>query len=140
MKHMKRIQTECENKISGSNEPLTSAENEDGRSIWYIVLLALAPLYLLLIIGIIVFALIMLDRHFILLTNFVLQQGIFIAILTIGMAAAITAYALSIIHAERKIGMWQQNGLSRQANIGQLLLVIAASMMILLIILALFIH
>src|SRR5574340_703107 len=137
---MKRILTGCENKISASKQTITGAENTGSRSLWYIVLLALAPLYLLVIIGVITFALVMLDRHFILLTNFVLQQVIFIAILIIGIAAAIIAYSLSIMYAQRKIGMWRQNGLRRQAIIGQLLLVIVACMMILPIILALFIH
>ncbi|HXX79609.1 MAG TPA: hypothetical protein VEI53_14025 [Ktedonobacteraceae bacterium] len=107
---------------------------------WYIVLLALAPLYLLIIIGVLAFALVMLDRHFILVTNFVLQQDIFIAILIIGIACAIIAYSLSVMHALRKIGMWRQNGLRRQATLGQLLLVMVASIMLFPIILALFIH
>ncbi len=137
---MKHIQTKYENQISDSKKPVAGAGYQDSRSLWYIILLALAPLYLLVIIGVITCAFVMLDRHFILLTNFVLQQVIFIAILIIGIAAAIIAYSLSIMYAQRKIGMWRQNGLRRQAFIGQLLLVIVACMMILPIILALFIH
>ena len=137
---MKRIQTENENKIPDEEESLAGAVNEDSKSLWYIVLLSLAPLYLLIIIGVLIFALIMLGRHFILVTNFVLQQEIFIAILSIGIACAITAYTLSVKHAQRKIGIWRQNGQRRQAIIGQLLLVIVATLMILPIILALFIH
>lgn len=137
---MKRVQTERENNISDSNQPITGAEIEDSRSVWYILLLGLAPLFMLIIIGGIVCALITLDRHLISVTAFVLQQGIFIAILIIGMACAITAYALSLRRAYRKIGMWRQNGLKRQATLGQLLLVLVASMMILPVILALFLH
>ncbi len=137
---MKRIQTKCENKISDLKEPVADAEYQDSRSLWYIILLALAPLYLLIIIGAITFALLMLDRHFILLTNYVLQQVFFIAILIIGISVAIIVYSLSIMFAQRKIGMWLQNGQRRQAIIGQLLLVIVATLLILPIILALFIH
>jgi hypothetical protein len=137
---MKRIQTKCENKISDIKEPVAGSEYQDSRSLWYIVLLTLAPLYLLIIIGVLIFALIMLGRHFILMTNFVVQQEIFIAILSIGIACAITAYTLSVKHAQKKIGMWRQNGQRRQAIVGQLLLVIVATLMILPIILALFIH
>jgi hypothetical protein len=137
---MKRIKSEHENKISNSTLPLTDTKDEGRRSIWYILLLTLAPLYLLVIIGAIVFVLIMLDRHFITLTNFILQQIIFIAIIIIGMAIAIIAYSLSVIHAHRKIGMWRQNGHKMQANVGLLVLAIVASMMILPIILALFFH
>jgi len=137
---MKRIQTERENNIADSNEPLPGAENEGSSGILSIVLLSLAPLYLLLIIGVLIFSFVMLDRHFILLTHFVLQQGIFIAILIIGMAVAIIAYALSVRHVHRTIHTWRQNGLKRQAAIGQLLLVLVASIMILPIILALFLH
>ncbi len=140
MKHMKRIQTKCENKISDLKEPVADAEYQDSRSLWYIILLALAPLYLLIIIGAITFALLMLDRHFILLTNYVLQQVFFITILIIGISVAIIVYSLSIMFAQRKIGMWLQNGQRRQAIIGQLLLVIVATLLILPIILALFIH
>ncbi len=84
--------------------------------------------------------LIMLHRHSILLTNFVLQQTIFIAILIVGMAAAIIFYALSVKRALRNIGMWRQNGQIKQANEGLLVLAIVASIMILPIILALFLH
>jgi hypothetical protein len=138
---MKRIQTTFDNKISDLKEPVAGSEEyQDSRSLWYIVLLSLAPIYLLIIIGVITFALIMLDRHFILLTNYVLQQVIFIAILSIGISVAIIVYSLSIMFAQRKIGMWRQNGQRKQAIIGQLLLVIVATLMILPIILALFIH
>lgn len=118
--------------------PITSTE--DRSSIGYILLLTLAPLYLLAIIGAIVFALIMLDRHFIDLTNFMLQQYIFIIILVFGMLVAIIVYSLSAIHALRKIGSWQQNSHTKQANIGLLILTIVASFMVLPILLALFFH
>ncbi len=137
---MKRIQLEHKNKISKTIEPITSTEDEDKSSIWYILLLTLAPLYLVVTIGAIVFALIMLDRHFIALTNFMLQQYIFIIVLIIGMIGAIIVYSLSVIHALRKIGIWQQNSHTKQANVGLLVLTIVASIMILPVVLALFFH
>jgi ABC-type multidrug transport system permease subunit len=137
---MKRIKLEHENKISKTAVPITGTKDEDRISIWYLLLLTLAPLYLLVIIGVIVLALIMLDRHFISLTNFMLQQIIFIAILIIAMVIAIVAYSLSVIHAHRKIGIWRQNGHKMQANVGLLVLAIVASMMIVPIILTLFFH
>ncbi len=140
MKLMKRVQTSCESKILDSKESLAGSVNEGSRGIWYTVLLTLAPLYLLIIVGALIFALVTLDRHFIFLSNFVLQQAIFIAILIVGIACAIIAYALSVMYVHRKIGMWRQNGLRRQAAIGQLVLVIVACLMILPIILAIFIH
>jgi hypothetical protein len=137
---MKRIQAEYENKIPDPKESLIGAVNEDGRSLWYIVSLSLAPLYLLIIVGAMIFALIMLDRHFISVTNFVFQQGIFITILIIGISFAITAYSLAIKHAHITIDMWRQNCLRKQAILGQLLLIIVASLMILPLILALVIR
>src|SRR6516164_4755027 len=126
---MKRIQAEYENKIPDPKESLIGAVNEDGRSLWYTVLLSLAPLYLLIIVGALIFALIMLDRHFISVTNFIFQQGIFITILVVGITFAITAYSLAIRHAHITIGLWRQNGLRKQAILGQLLLIIVASLM-----------
>jgi hypothetical protein len=120
--------------------PVTGSENEDRSSIWYVLLITLAPLYLLVIIGSIVFALIMLDRHFIGLTNFVLQQYIFIVILIIGLTVAIIVYFRSVMHALRKIGMWQQNSHTKQAKVGPLVLTAVASMMVLPLLLPLFFH
>ena len=137
---MKRLTSVLENKISKTAVPISGTKNADRISMFSILLLTLAPLYFLVIIGVIVLALVMLDRHFITLTNFILQQIIFIAIIIIGMAIAIIAYSLSVIHAHRKIGMWRQNGHKMQANVGLLVLAIVASMMILPIILALSFH
>ena len=131
---------ELENKKSNTTVPITGTKNEDRRSIWYILLISLAPLYLLAIIGAIVFALVMLDRHFISLTNFLLQQKILILIMIFGMAVAISSYAISIIYALRKIGMLRQSGQTRQANVGLVALTIVASIMILPVILALVFH
>ena len=137
---MKRIRIEHENKLSKTTTSITGTEDEDRSSIWHVLVLTLAPLYLLIIIGAIVLGLIMLDRHSILLTNFVLQQVIFIVILIVGMTAAIIFYALSVKRALRNIGMWRQNGHKKQANEGLLVLAIVASIMVLPIILALFFH
>jgi len=137
---MKRMRSEHENKISIITTSITGTEDEDSSSIWHILVLTLAPLYLLIIIGAITLSLIMLDRHAILLTNFVLQQAIFIVILIVGMTAAIIVYSLEVKHALRKIGMWRQNGQIKQANFGLLVLAIVGSIMILPIILALFFH
>jgi hypothetical protein len=137
---MKRIQSEHENKISKTALPITGTKNEDRISMFSVLLLTLAPLYLLVITGVIVLAFVMLDRHFINLTNFILQQIIFIAIIFFGMVIAAVAYSLSVIHAHRKIGMWRQDGHKMQANVGLLVLAIVASMMIVPIILALFFH
>lgn len=137
---MKRIKAEPENKLSKTTVPITGSENEDRSSIWHILVLTLAPLYLLIIIGAIVLALITLDRHFILVSNFALQQNFFIVIMITGMVAAIIVYSLSIMHALRKIEIWRQNGQKKQANEGLLVLGIVASIMILPMILALFFH
>jgi hypothetical protein len=137
---MKRIKSVLENKISKTEVPISGTKNEDRISMFSILLLTLAPLYLLVIIGVIVLALVMLDRYFITLTNFILQQIIFIAIIIIGMAIAIIAYSLSVIHAHRKIGMWRQDDHKMQANVGLLVLAIVASLMILPIILAFSFH
>jgi hypothetical protein len=137
---MNRIQSEHENKISKTKVPITGRKNGDRSSVWYILLLALAPLYFLIVIGAIVLALIWLDRHFISVTNFILQQNIFIGIMIIGMIVAIIVYFLSVNHALRKIGMWRQNSHTKQANAGLLVLALVATIMILPIILALFFH
>jgi len=137
---MKRIKSAHENKISTTTVPITGTKNEDRRSIWYILLLSLAPLYLLAIIGVIVLALVMLDRHFISLTNFLLQQKILILIMIFGMAVAIIIYSVSIIYVLRKIGMLRQNGQTRQANVGLIVLTIVALVMLFPIILVLFFH
>ena len=137
---MKRIRLKHDNKISNTTTSITGTEDEDRSSMWHILVLTLAPLYLLIIIGAIVLGLIMLDRHSILLTNFVLQQAIFIVILIVGMTAAIIFYALSVKRALRNIGMWRQKGQRKQANEGLLVLAIVASVIILPIILALFFH
>ena len=137
---MKRIRLKHENKISNTTTSITGTEDEDSSSIWHILVLTLAPLYLLIIIGAIVLGLIMLDRHSILLTNFVLQQDIFIVILIVGMIVAIIVYSLAVKYALRQFGIWRQNGQIKQANVGLLVLAIVASIMILPIILALFFH
>ena len=99
---MKRIRLEHENKISNITTSISGTEDEDRSSIWHILVLTLAPLYLLIIIGAIILGLIMLDRHSILLTNFVLQQAIFIVILIVGMAVAIIFYALAVMNRTQK--------------------------------------
>jgi hypothetical protein len=137
---MKRIKSEHENQISKTTVPITGTKLEVRGSRWYILLLALAPLYLLVTIGAIVFALVMLDRHFISLTNFLLQQKIFILIMIIGMIIAIIIYSISVIYALRKIGELRQCGHTRQANVGLIVLAIVASIMILPMMLALFFH
>jgi hypothetical protein len=137
---MKRIQSEHENKISKTTVPMIGRKDGYRGSIWYILLLALAPLYFLIIIGAIVLALIWLDRHFISVTNFMLQQNIFIGIMIIGMIVAIMVYSLSVNHALREIGMWRQNSHRKRANAGLLVLALVASIMILPVILALFFH
>jgi hypothetical protein len=137
---MKHIKSKHENQISKTTVPITVTKMEVSRSIWYILLLALAPLYLLVMIGAIILALVMLDRHFIGLTNFLLQQKIFILIMIFGMAIAIIIFSISVIYALRKIGLLRQNGHTRQANVGLMALAIVASLMILPVILALFFH
>jgi len=137
---MKRRKSEHENKQSNTTLSITGTKNEDRRSIWYILLLSLAPLYLLAIIGAIVLALVMLDRHFIGLTNFLLQQKIFILIMILGVISAIIVYAISVMYALRKIGMLRQSGQTKQANAGLIVLAMIACIMILPVILALFFH
>lgn len=137
---MKRINSEHENQISKTTLPITVTINDERWSIWNILFIALAPLYLLVIIGAIVLALVMLDRHFIGLTNFLLQQKIFILIMILGVISAIIVYAISVRNALKKIGVLRQNGHTRQANVGLLVLAMVASIMILPVILALFFH
>lgn len=126
--------------ISKTTIPITGTKKEDRRSLWYIILLALAPLYLLAIIGAIVLALIILIRHLINPTNFLIQQQFFAAVMFTGLAVGIIVYTLSVIYALRKIGTLRQNGYTRQANAGLVVLTIVASIMILPVILALFFH
>ena len=137
---MKRIKSEHENQISKTTVPITGRKIEVRRSIWYILFIALAPLYLLAIIGAIVIALVMLNRDLISPTNFLLQQKIFILIMNLGVISAIIVYAISVMYALRKIGMLRQSGQTRQANVGFVALTIVASIMILPVILALFFH
>jgi len=137
---MKRMKSQPENKISETSEPITDMKNEDRRSIWYILLLALAPLYLLAIIGAILVALVTLSRHLVGTSDFFLQQKIYILIIIIGMIIALIVFTVSVINAHRKIGMLRQSGQIRQANMGLFVLTIVASIMLLPIILALFFH
>ena len=120
--------------------PITGTKKEVRRSIWYILLLTLAPLYLLAIIGAIVLALIILIRHLINPTNFLIQQQFFAAVMFTGLVIAIIVYSISVIYALRKIGTLRQRGYTRQANAGLVVLTIVASIMILPVILALFFH
>ena len=137
---MKRMKSEPENKISETSEPKTDMKNEDRRSIWYILLHTLAPLYLLATIGAILVALVTLSRYLVGTSDFFLQQKIYILIIIIGMIIALIVFTVSVINAHRKIGMLRQSGQIRQANVGLLVLTIVASIMLLPIILALFIH
>jgi hypothetical protein len=137
---MKRIKLEHENKISKTTVPITGSKDGDRSSIWYMLLLVLAPLYFLIIIGAIVLALIWLDRHFISVTNFILQQNIFIGIMIVGMIVAIIVYSLSVNHALKVISIWRQNSHIKQANAGLLVLALVATILVLPIILALFFH
>jgi hypothetical protein len=137
---MKRIKSEQENQISKTALPITGRKIEVRRSIWYILFIALAPLYLLAIIGAIVIALVMLNRDLINPSNFLLQQKIFILIIILGVISAIIVYAISVRNALKKIGMLRKNGHKRQSNVGLLVLAIVASIMILPVILALFFH
>jgi hypothetical protein len=134
------MQSEHENNISKTTVPITDAENGNSRSIGYILSITLAPLYLLAIIGAIVLALVMLVRYFISVTHFILQQNMFIVTMIVGMGAAIFVFTLSVVYALRKIGMLLQEGYTKQASVGLLVLAFVACMMILPILLALFFH
>ncbi len=138
MNQMKRIKSE--HKSINTTELIADVGNEDLGSIWYILFIAMAPLYLLVMIGAIVLALVMLDRHFISLTNFLLQQKIFIFIMILGVISAIIVYAISVRYVLKKIGEMRQNGHTRQANVGLLVLAMVASIMILPVILAIYFH
>jgi uncharacterized membrane protein len=137
---MKRMKSKLKNEISETIVPITGTKNGDRKSIWYILLVTLAPLYLLAIIGAGVFALVLLSRYLISPSNFLLQQKFFIIIMIIGIIVAIIVYAISVRHALVEIGKLRQHGQTMQAKIGLIALVIVASMMILPIILALFFH
>jgi len=137
---MKRIKSEHENQISKTTVPITVTKNDDRWSIRYILLLTLAPLYLLAIIGGIVLALVMLSRYLISPSNYLLQQTIFILIMSSGVIIAIIVYIISVRHALKYVGMLRQNGYTRQANVGLIALAIVASILILPVILALFFH
>ena len=137
---MKRIKSEHENQISKTTVPITVTKNDDRWSIRYILLLTLAPLYLLAMIGGIVLALVMLSRYLISPSNYLLQQTIFILIMSSGVIIAIIVYVISVRHALRNVGMLRQNGYIRLANIGLIVLAIVASILILPVILALFFH
>jgi len=120
--------------------PLVHTHREEKRGIWHILLLALAPLYLLAIIGAILFALVLLIRHLIDPTHFLLQQELFTTVMFTGLAIAIIVYTIAVIYAFKKIESKRQSGQTTQANAGLLALTIVASMMILPVILALFFH
>ena len=120
--------------------PLAHTHREEKRGIWQILLLALAPLYLLAIVGAIVLALVMLIRHLIDPTSFLLQQELFTTVMITGLAVAIIVYTIAVIYALKKIEAWRQSGHTTQANAGLLALTTVASMMILPAILALFFH
>ena len=137
---MKRIKSEHENQISKTTVPITVTKNDDRWSIRYILLLTLAPLYLLAMIGGIVLALVMLSRYLISPSNYLLQQTIFILIMSSGVIIAIIVYIISVRHALKYVGMLRQNGYTRQANVGLIALAIVASILILPVILALFFH
>ena len=137
---MKRIKSEHENQISKTTVPITVTKNDDRWSIRYILLLTLAPLYLLAMIGGIVLALVMLSRYLISPSNYLLQQTIFILIMSSGVIIAIIVYIISVRHALKYVGMLRQNGYIRLANIGLIVLAIVASILILPVILALFFH
>ena len=137
---MKRMKSMHKNEISETIVSNTGTKNGDRKSIWYILWVTLAPLYLLAIIGAGVIALVILSRQLIGPTNFLLQQKFFIIILIMGMIVALIVYAISVRHALIEIGKLRHHGETRQANIGLIALGIVASMMILPIILALFFH
>jgi hypothetical protein len=128
------------NEISETIVPITGPKNSDRKSIWYILWVTLAPLYLLAIIGAGVIALVILSRQLIGPTNFLLQQKCFIIIMIIGMIFAIIAYTISVRHALVEIGKLRQYGQTMQADIGLIALAIVASILILPMILALFFH
>ncbi|SRR6266852_5492224 len=127
-------------KIIAGDTPLANTNRKEIRGVWHILLLALAPLYLLAIIGAIVFALVVLIRHLIDPTNFLLQQQLFTIVMIIGLAIVIIVYTISVIYAFKKIESRRQSGQTTQANAGLLTLTIVASLMILPVILALFFH
>lgn len=137
---MKPMKSMHKNEITETIVSNTGSKNGDRKSIWYILWVTLAPLYLLAIIGTGVIALVILSRQLIGPTNFLLQQKLFILILVVGMIVAIIVYTISVRHALVEIGKLRQQGETRQANIGLISLAIVASIMILPMILALFFH
>ena len=127
-------------KIIAAETSLAKTHREEKRDIWHILLLALAPLYLLAIIGAIVLALVILIRHLIDPTSFLLQQELFTTVMITGLAVASIVYTIAVNYALKKIEASRQSGHTTQANAGLLALTIVASVMILPVILALFFH
>lgn len=127
-------------KIIAAETSVAKSNREEKRGVWHILLPALAPLYLLAIIGAIVLALVMLIRHLIDPTHFLLQQQLFRTVMITGLAVAIIVYSIAVIYAFKKIEAWRQSGHTTQANAGLIALTIDASIMILPVILALFFH
>jgi magnesium-transporting ATPase (P-type) len=127
-------------KIIAAETSLAKTNREEKRGIWHILWHALAPLYLLAIIGAIVIALVMLIRHLIDPTHFLLQQELFTTVMITGLAVAIIVYSIAVRYALKKIEAWRQSGHTTQANAGLIALTTVASMMILPVILALFFH
>src|SRR6516165_1472673 len=117
--------------LSKTTIPLTGTKVEDRRSIWNILLLTLAPLYLPAIIGAVVLACTMLNRDLIDPTNFLLQQKNFAIILIAGLVSAMIVYTVSVKYALRKIRMWRQSAYTRQVNEGLIALTVVTSMMVL---------
>jgi H+/Cl- antiporter ClcA len=90
-------------KIIAGDTPLANTNRKEIRGVWHILLLALSPLYLLAIIGALVFALVVLIRHLIDPTNFLLQQQLFTIVMIIGLAIVIIVYTIAVIYAFKKM-------------------------------------
>jgi hypothetical protein len=126
--------------ISKVRTPIAYTNREEKRGVWHILLLGLAPLYLPAIIGAIAIALVMLIRHLVDPTHFLLQQQLFKTVVITGLAVAIIVYTIAIKFALKKFETWRQSGHTTQANAGLIALTTVASIMILPLILALFFH
>jgi hypothetical protein len=125
---------------SKAEVPITCTKWGDGRRVWEIILISLAPLAMLVVTGAVVLVLVALVRHLIDPASFLLEQRIFIIVMIAGLAIAIIAYTITVIYALKKIEEWRKSGHIAQANAGLITLTIVASLMILPVILALFFH
>ena len=119
---------------------MTCTKQEERSGIWSILWLGLAPLILLAITGIAIMTFVALIRHLIGPASFLLQQQLFLIVMTTGLAAAIIGYTIAITRALERIETWRRNGYTTKATAGLVVVTVVAVIIVLPVILTLFFH